>query len=430
LSTDSTFDRISHHKKVKEWFLNLNKFRREIENEQRKHSEKCIYHLSKSHPTADCNVKKECDKLLMDKKDMVSTPSTNSSGQLRHITEETFEDAVSDTITDGNDDVCSNDTNEADLLYFARMTNHYLRLVKVSSSLNAASRHDMKYPIIADSGANYHMFKEREFFDSIRPASGKVFLGDGKTKLLVKGIGTVKCKIGDHVLCLENVRYIPDLSESIYSLFLHIRSPGHGLHSTFDDGLFILFPTFRTKAILGTDDIYLDAAPFHLSSDQVGCNSSIGDGFDDNTSNFCRNVKQFQSEVQQESKNLDNIMKRLRQYYKEIKTKRQLNLEVPAGFRQSSTLQRDYSCCPSRRMTKYLLHLLILHKNLMIHKIYLHRMRKIMQVQTTLTPLAPIYLLHPSIFLLFVLLINHLHHFLQKYQCLKTIFVQVLVFEE
>ncbi len=125
----------------------------------------------------------------MDKKDIVSTPSTNGSGQLHHITEETFEDAVSDTITDGNDDVCSNDTNKADLLYFARMTNHYLRLVKVSSSLNATSRHDMKYPIIADSGANYHMFKEREFFDSIRPASGKVFLGDGKLSYWLKVLG-------------------------------------------------------------------------------------------------------------------------------------------------------------------------------------------------------------------------------------------------
>jgi hypothetical protein len=75
LSTDSTFDRISHQKKVKEWFLNPKKSHREIENEQRKHSGKCIYHLSKSHPTADCNIKKECEKLLMDKKDMVSTPS-------------------------------------------------------------------------------------------------------------------------------------------------------------------------------------------------------------------------------------------------------------------------------------------------------------------------------------------------------------------
>jgi hypothetical protein len=35
-------------------------------------------------------------------------------------------------------------------------------------------------------------------------------------------------------------------------------------------------------------------------------------------------------------------MKRLRRHYKEIKTKRQLSLEVPAGFRQLSNLQRNY----------------------------------------------------------------------------------------
>jgi hypothetical protein len=205
LSADSTSDRITHQKKVKEWFLNPSKFHREIESEQRKHSGKCIYHLSKSHSTADCNVKKECDKLLAEKKDIISNSPSNGSGQLRHITEETFEDAVSDNITDGNTEDCSNDTNKADLLYFAQMTNHYLHLVKVSSSLCATSRHDMKYPIIADSGANYHMFKECEFFDSIRPANGQVFLSNGKTKLSVKGIGTVRCKIGDNVLCLDNV---------------------------------------------------------------------------------------------------------------------------------------------------------------------------------------------------------------------------------
>jgi hypothetical protein len=39
----------------------------------------------------------------------------------------------------------------------------------------------MKYPIIADSGANYHnMFKEKEFFEPLHPANGRVYLGDGK----------------------------------------------------------------------------------------------------------------------------------------------------------------------------------------------------------------------------------------------------------
>ncbi len=154
---DSTFDRAAQHKKVKEWFMNPSKFRRDIENEHRKHSGKYIYHLSKTHTTDECNVKRECDKLLADRKN--SSPSTQnagSSGQLRNLKEEIFEDAVSDDVTDDS----TNDTNEDQLLYFARVTNPYLRLVKASTSGFPSSCDTMKYPIIADCGGNYHMFKE------------------------------------------------------------------------------------------------------------------------------------------------------------------------------------------------------------------------------------------------------------------------------
>jgi hypothetical protein len=64
------------------------------------------------------------------------------------------------------------------------------------------------------------MFKELEFFESLVPAQGKVILGDGKTSLSIKGIGTIKLLIEGKELLVENVRYIPELSESIYSLFL------------------------------------------------------------------------------------------------------------------------------------------------------------------------------------------------------------------
>ncbi len=50
----------------------------------------------------------------------------------------------------------------------------------------------MLFPVIADSGANYHMFKDREFFETISPASGTVLLGDGKTTLSIQGVGTIK----------------------------------------------------------------------------------------------------------------------------------------------------------------------------------------------------------------------------------------------
>jgi hypothetical protein len=56
------------------------------------------------------------------------------------------------------------------LQYFARVSNHYLHLVK--SSPKEKARHDVKFPIITDSGSNYHMFKELVFFDSLVPATG------------------------------------------------------------------------------------------------------------------------------------------------------------------------------------------------------------------------------------------------------------------
>jgi len=169
-----------------------------------------------------------------------------------------YEDAVeSEGIEVVQDE--SNDTNEADLLYFARMTNHYLRLAKNSKSTNI--RHSMKYPVIADSGANFHMFWDREFFVNITPATGRVLLGDGKTALPIEGVGTIHCVINGHDLLLHNVRYVPELSESVYSLFLHIKYPGHSLNSSFENGLFIGFPNFVTKALVGEHDIYIDARP-------------------------------------------------------------------------------------------------------------------------------------------------------------------------
>ena len=78
-------------------------------------------------------MKKECDKLLLSKQvsgtgNGSQTSSSNiSTGQLRHITEEIFEDT--EALDDVNDDSCDhmdNNTNESDLLYFASVSNHYL----------------------------------------------------------------------------------------------------------------------------------------------------------------------------------------------------------------------------------------------------------------------------------------------------------------
>jgi hypothetical protein len=50
-----------------------------------------------------------------------------------------------------------------------------------------------------------------------------------------------------------------------------------------------------------------------------------------------RNIKKFQSELQAETEYIDNLLSELRHYYDTVKTKCQLNLEVPAGFRETST---------------------------------------------------------------------------------------------
>jgi hypothetical protein len=215
---DTGLGRAAHHKKVKQWFLSPSKYCKGIKQEQKKYPDKCIFHLSKSHPSADCNVKKECDKLIHSKKSSsISSDQTVKTGTLCHITEEIFEDAAEVVVSDSHtDEVPDNDTNKDALLYFARVSKHYLRLVKSSLQNDVPPRHDMKYPVIADSGANFHMFNDEVFFTSILPASGQVLLGDGKTSLPITGFGTVKCSIDGNLLTIPDIRYVPDLSESIY----------------------------------------------------------------------------------------------------------------------------------------------------------------------------------------------------------------------
>jgi hypothetical protein len=250
-----------------------------------------------------------------------------------------------------NDDVDSqaNDTKEDGLLYFAHLTNHYLRLARVSNTISCIPRHHMKFPVIADSGANFHMFKEKEFFTKILPATGRVILGDGKTNLAIQGVGTVKCLVDGHELLIDNVRNIPDLSESIYSLFQHIQLPNYALRSSFEDGLFITFPSVTTKAILGDHDIYLNMLPFGLSQGgfvyEHGMSPTPLIEIPENT--VCRNIKAFQDEVQRENDYLDHLLYELRNYYKTVKTRRQLNLEVPASFRESTIMLKMFVViCP------------------------------------------------------------------------------------
>ena len=71
----------------------------------------------------------------------------------------------------------------------------------------------------------------------------------------------VQCYIDNNYDTIPNVCCVPALGESDYSLLTHIKQKDHGLHFTSDQGLFLIFPTFKTKAIIGAHDIYLNAFP-------------------------------------------------------------------------------------------------------------------------------------------------------------------------
>jgi hypothetical protein len=178
---DNGLDRAAHHKKIKQRFLNPKKYCKELEQEQKKYPDKCIFHLSKSHPTAGCIVKKECDKIIHSKKSSSLFSDQNvKTGKLHHITEDIFEDAAEVVVGDfQTEEVPDNDTNKDALLYFPCISKHYIHIVKSSLPNDVSPRHDMKYHVIAENSANFHMFNDKAFFDSIPPARGQGLLVDG-----------------------------------------------------------------------------------------------------------------------------------------------------------------------------------------------------------------------------------------------------------
>jgi hypothetical protein len=119
---------------------------------------------------------------------------------------------------------------------------------------------------------------------------------------------------------------------------LHIQCPGHRVSSSFENGLTIYFPEFHTQAIVGTTDIYLDTVPcYEVMSTSVDLQEI------DTTpvSSTCNHITQFQMDIDIESSKIDQLLLSLRRYYNDVKTKRQLNLEVPAGFRRQTQWQTD-----------------------------------------------------------------------------------------
>jgi hypothetical protein len=80
---------------------------------------------------------------------------------------------------------------------------------------------------------------------------------------------------------------------------------------------------------LGKNDIYLDAVPLPGSSTSV---QSISDPpvISSDSSQpgqeklLCRAVTEFQSKIRDETDHIDNVLRALRQYYADVKTRRHL----------------------------------------------------------------------------------------------------------
>lgn len=117
--------------------------------------------------------------------------------------------------------------------------------------------------------------------------------------------------IDNTYVTILNVHYVPTLGESVYSLLTHIKQKDHGLHSISDQGLFLLFPTFKTKAIIGAHDIYLNAFP--SKSDATSSDFQPLD-----ISSTSLGVTQLQKGIDLEIRKLDNLLVDLHKYYNSV----------------------------------------------------------------------------------------------------------------
>jgi inhibitor of KinA sporulation pathway (predicted exonuclease) len=66
---------------------------------------------------------------------------------------------------------------------------------------------------------------------------------------------------------------------------------------------------------------------------------------------LCRDITEFQQNVQEETDRLDTILHDLRRYFTTVKTKRQLGLN-PAGFHRHSDLQKEFLLQTQPRRSK------------------------------------------------------------------------------
>ena len=103
---------------------------------------------------------------------------------------------------------------------------------------------------VVDSGAFPHMSKDKSIFTDFTPFNTLqnpkyqfVTLADGVTKARALGKGTATIYINNKRCILNDVLYVPQLSDSLFSVKKHVQQKGHYIHFG-DKTTSIAFPTF------------------------------------------------------------------------------------------------------------------------------------------------------------------------------------------
>jgi len=154
-----------------------------------------------------------------------------------------------------NNNSSSNSTNENVNSY-----SFTCRSVSLSNTKYFPSNEPTRLRFIVDSGASPHMVNKKTIFTTLKPWVDKetthVVLADGKPSAKIEGVGTIDIEIDGHKVHLEDVLFIPTLSDSLYSAKNHAQTIGHYLLLQKCQAT-IAFPKFVTTVPI-TDEIYLD----------------------------------------------------------------------------------------------------------------------------------------------------------------------------
>eukprot|EP00957_Ditylum_brightwellii_P084437 6421004-Ditylum_brightwellii.AAC.1 len=132
---------------------------------------------------------------------------------------------------DNNDSKKSNNTIPTNYLTgydndISLPTSHVLAY---ANKVSTAVTHSNEVIFILNSAATKDMMGYLPLFIHIvyfpESYNGVVVLGDGKTRLKVKGFGTIQMWMKNEVFRLKNVLYVPELDDTLFSMILHGTHP-------------------------------------------------------------------------------------------------------------------------------------------------------------------------------------------------------------